>query len=97
MNSGSSLYANSLKICNSLGFNPHIVLQSEDPFYIRKCVELGLGITIVPELSWQGQFSKEITLKSIGEIKRKIYIYKKYASNKYIDNFSTMLIEHFSL
>ncbi len=97
MNSGSSLYANSLKICNSLGFNPHIVLQSEDPFYIRKCVELGLGITIVPELSWQGQFSKEITLKSIGEIKRKIYIYKKYAPNKYIDNFSTMLIEHFSL
>jgi hypothetical protein len=58
---------------------------------------LGLGITIVPELSWQGQFSKEITLKSIGEIKRKIYIYKKNASNKYIDNFSTMLIEHFSL
>lgn len=97
MNSGSSLYANSLKICNSLGFNPHIILQSEDPFYIRKCVELGLGIAIVPELSWHGQFSEEITLKNIGEIKRKIYIYKKYAANKYIDDFSTMLIEHFSL
>ena len=97
MNSGSSLYANSLKICNSLGFNPHIVLQSEDPFYIRKCVELGLGIAIVPDLSWHGQFSEDITLKSIGEIKRKIYIYKKNAANKYIDDFSTMLIEHFSL
>ncbi|MCQ2477611.1 MAG: LysR family transcriptional regulator [Clostridia bacterium] len=97
MNKGSSLYANSLKICNRLGFNPHIVLQSEDPFYIRKCVELGLGIAIVPELSWHRQFSEEITLKNIGEIKRKIYIYKKYAANKYIDDFSTMLIEHFSL
>lgn len=97
MNSGSSLYANSLEICNSLGFKPHIVLQSEDPFYIRKCVELGLGIAIVPELSWHKQFSEAITLKNIGEIKRKIYIYKKYAANKYIDDFSTMLTEHFSL
>lgn len=97
MGSGNSIHENTLKICNNLGFAPHIVLQSEDPFYIRKCIELGLGIAIVPELSWHGQFSEDITLKSIGEIKRKIYIYKKYAANKYIDHFSTILIEHFSL
>ena len=96
MNSGSSLYENSLKICNSLGFDPHIVLQSEDPFYIRKCVELGLGIAIVPELSWRGQFSQGITLKNIGEIKRKIYVYKKHSVNKCVDEFSSMLIEEFS-
>ncbi len=97
MNSGSSMYENTIKICNRQGITPHIVLQSEDPFYIRKCVELGLGIAIVPELSWRGQFSKEIALKNIGEIKRKIYVYQKHGINKYIDEFSAMLIEKFSL
>ena len=96
MNSGSSLYANSLKICNSLGFNPHIVLQSEDPFYIRKCIELGLGISFVPELSWHGQFSKNIVLKNIGENKRIIYIYKKYGINEFVNKFYDMLMDKFS-
>ncbi len=96
MNSGSSLYANSLKICNSLGFNPHIVLQSEDPFYIRKCIELGLGISFVPELSWHGQFSKNIALKNIGENKRIIYIYKKYGINEFVNKFYDMLMDKFS-
>ncbi len=97
MNSSSSIYKNCVKICNQQGFNPNIVLQSEDPFYIRKCVELGLGLAIVPELSWRGQFSENIALKNIGENKRNIYVYKKYGINKYINEFSTMLTEHFSL
>jgi len=96
MHSGSSMYENALKICNRLGFQPNIVLQSEDPFYIRKCVELGLGIAIVPELSWHGQFSQEIGLKNIGENKRNIYVYKKHSVNGPVQEFFTMLIEKFS-
>lgn len=96
MGKGSSIYEHTLNICNRLGFNPHIALQSEDPSYIRKCVELGLGIAIIPELSWRGQFSKEIALKNIGENGRKIYLYKKHSMNKYINEYSAMLIENFS-
>ncbi len=97
MSKGSSIYENTYKLCNRLGFSPNIVLQSEDPFYIRKCVELGIGIALVPELSWKGQFSKNIALKNIGEIKRKVYLYKKYTMNEYIEEFSDMLIKKFSL
>ena len=97
MNDGSSIYENTLEICNSSGFSPLIVLQSEDPFYIRKCIELGLGISIVPELSWLGQFSEKISLKSIGEYKRKIYIYKKHTMNEYVNEFHTMLLKNFSI
>ncbi|MBQ9965262.1 MAG: LysR family transcriptional regulator [Clostridia bacterium] len=97
MSRGSSIYENTYKLCNRLGFSPNIVLQSEDPFYIRKCVELGIGIALVPELSWKGQFSKNIVLKNIGEIKRKVYLYKKYTMNEYIEKFSDMLREKFSL
>ena len=96
MSIGSSIYENTLSICNSLGFSPNIVLQSEDPFYIRKCVELGLGIAIIPELSWHGQFSENIALKSIGNFKRKIYVYKKYSMNEFANKFYDMLLDKFS-
>ena len=96
MGSGNSIHENTLRICNNLGFMPHIVLQSDDPFYIRKCVELGLGISIVPELSWHGQFSENISLKNIGNFKRKIYVYKKYSINKFVNEFYNMLIDKFS-
>ena len=96
MGSGNSIHENTLKICNNLGFAPHIVLQSEDPFYIRKCIELGLGISFVPELSWHGQFSKNIVLKNIGENKRIIYIYKKYGINEFVNKFYDMLMDKFS-
>lgn len=97
MSRGSSIYENTYKLCNGLGFSPNIVLQSEDPFYIRKCVELGIGIALVPELSWKGQFSENIALKNVGEIKRRVYVYKKYTTNEYIEKFCDMLIEKFSL
>lgn len=96
MGSGNSIHENTLKICNNLGFAPHIVLQSEDPSYIRKCIELGLGISFVPELSWHGQFSKNIALKNIGENKRIIYIYKKYGINEFVNKFYDMLMDKFS-
>ncbi len=96
MGSGNSIHENTLKICNNLGFMPHIVLQSEDPFYIRKCIELGLGISIVPGLSWYGQFSENIALKNIGQNKRSIYIYKKYGMNEVVNKFYDMLINKFS-
>jgi len=95
MNCGSSIYERTLKICNKLGFSPHIVLQSEDPFYIRKCLELGLGISIVPELSWRGQFSQNISLKNIGNFKRQIYAYKKHSMNEIVNEFYNLLIKKF--
>lgn len=97
MNSGSSIYESTINICDELGFSPHIVLQSEDPFYLRKCLELGLGISIVPELSWHGQFSENISLKNIGNFKRQIYVYKKYSMNEFVNEFCNLLIEKFPL
>lgn len=95
MRSGNSMYEITKMICNQLGFEPNIVLQSEDPFYIRKCIELGLGIAIVPELSWRGQLSETVSLKKIGEFKRKIFVYKKHGTNEVLDEFYDMLMEAF--
>ncbi len=76
-----SLYRIAHKVCADLGFKPNIAIQSDDPYYMRKYVELGMGVAIVPSVSWQGLFSDNVVLKSLGGIKRETYLYcdpKKY-------------------
>ncbi len=94
MSSGWSLYNMTKKICNDMGFEPRIALQSDDPFYIRKCIELGLGISIVSEFSWRGQFSSDINLINIGDYKRDIFVHrrKEAFSPWYLNEFYTILL-----
>ncbi|MBQ3549394.1 MAG: LysR family transcriptional regulator [Clostridia bacterium] len=75
MHSNSSLYRTASKICNEAGFVPNIAIQSDDPYYMRKYVELGMGVAIVPSVSWKGLFSENVVLKSLGGKRRGTYIY----------------------
>ena len=75
MNEQSSLFELTNTICTDLGFQPHIAIQCDDPFYIRKCVELNVGISIVPVFSWQGQFSDSIVLRPIHGYTRNTFLY----------------------
>ena len=75
MSEKSSLYHITFSICRDYGFMPRIAMQSDDPFYVRKCVELGLGVAFVPSYSWRGQFSDSVILKSVSGYKRNTYIY----------------------
>lgn len=72
---GRSLNMITRAICNNAGFEPEIVIQSDDPYYIRKYVEMGLGVAFVPEYSWKGQFLESVILKSVGDIQRRTFIY----------------------
>lgn len=62
MGESSSLHGLTLALCREAGFAPRIAVQSDDPYYVRRCVELGLGAAIVPLFSWQGQFSQQVQL-----------------------------------
>ncbi len=75
MHSNSSLYRTAYKICADFGFTPNIAIQSDDPYYMRKYIELGMGVAIVPSVSWEGLFSENVVLKSLGGIKRETYLY----------------------
>jgi len=72
---GSNLYGITTNLCTGAGFSPNIAIQTDDPFYIRKYVEMGLGIAFVPQKSWEGLFEKNVVLKSVGNIRRKTYAY----------------------
>ena len=60
--------------CYSAGFSPNIAFEFNDPTYVRKYLELGLGIAFVPSYSWADQFSDNIVLRSLG-VRRKTYAY----------------------
>lgn len=95
MSTGNSLRTLTEEICRQLGFSPRIALQSEDPFYIRKCVELGLGIAFVPAFSWRDQFSGGVTLHRVGDFGRDVFLYRRTgcAARHHLEAFCRVLME----
>ena len=89
----TSLYNITMKICEENGFTPNIVIYDEDPYYSRKYIELGLGISFVPSISWKNQFSDKIKLLDICNYTRKTYLYikKNKHSSKRIEEFVKFL------
>ena len=60
--------------CKNAGFVPNIAFELNDPAYVRKYIEMGLGIGFVPSVSWRNLFSDNVVLKSVG-VKRSTYAY----------------------
>ena len=87
----SSLYEITAKACTAAGFVPNIAIRLDDPFYIRKYVELGLGVAFVPEISWAGLFSDGVVLRPLIGLRRRAYAYlpagrpEKQASLKFLE------------
>lgn len=83
LNKQSTLYNLTRSVCRSFGFEPNIALFSDDPYYVRKYVELNLGVTVAPTFSWYGQFDDSVVLLPIPDCSCNTYIYtnpKKYLS-----------------
>ncbi len=75
MGKGSRLFNYVNSLCRECGFAPRIAIQTDDPYYVRKYVEMGLGVAIVPSVSWSGLFSDKVKLLDIGPYARNSYIY----------------------
>ena len=80
--------------CKRAGFIPNITFELNDPAYVRKYIEMGLGIAFIPSVSWSGLFSENIVLKNVG-VKRHTYAYipnNKY-TKKSVEVFMKFLID----
>ena len=95
MTGDSSITRITLKCCADAGFTPNIAIQTDDPFYIRKYIELGLGIAFVPARSWQGLFSDMVVLKNINGLNRKSFAYipKTRREKRSVEAFLNILID----
>ena len=95
MSEPNSLFRITKTICKTLGFSPKIAIQSDDPFYVRKCVELGLGVAFVPLFSWKGQFAQSVSFARVGNYSRDTYLYvpKQRATKQILAFIDTLLLE----
>ncbi len=75
LGNGTRLHALTEQYCGALGFSPNIALQTDDPYYVRKYLEMGLGIVIFPEISWAQILSPNIKLANVGFPDRKTYVF----------------------
>lgn len=91
----SSIYYLTERICSTAGFEPNIAIKCDDPYYLRRYVELGLGIAFVPSFSWQGQFSDDVVYMDVCDFYRNTYVI--YDSNRYmtkaVKQFKNILFE----
>lgn len=87
----SSLSEPAAAIYRAGGFEPTVALKTDDPFYFRQGVEMGLGIAVVPEISWRGQFSDGVRLVSCGDFMRRIYVYTD--KTKYKSELTSRFVE----
>ncbi len=71
---------------------PEIVIECDDPQYIRNYLEMGLGVTFFPGISWKAQTPEDIVLLRINEgLYRTSYIYINRSSSKIAHLFSQLL------
>ena len=72
---GTRLHTLTEQYCNTLGFTPSIALQTDDPYYVRKYLEMGLGVAVFPQKSWAQMLSPEIKLADVDFPNRKVYVF----------------------
>lgn len=77
MHESSRLYCLTKKICEEAGFTPKIAIRCDDPYYVRQYVALGLGVCLVPEISWKNLLPPHVVLKSMGCDPRVTYAFLK--------------------
>lgn len=68
---GSSLNRITKEVCKKAGFRPNIFIESDDPHYIRKCIEMNLGVAFVPEISWKGEWGARTKFLKIADFEYK--------------------------
>ena len=97
MSEGNNIYTILEQVSAELGFVPRIALQSQDPFYIRQCVELGLGVVLAPSISWRGQFSDLVEFYKMGDFERETFVYRRNGryTPKFVNDFYKILKAEF--
>ena len=72
---GTRLHELTVQICNTLGFRPNVTIRTDDPYYLRKYLEMGLGVAFFPEYSWANLAPDGVRLVDIGAPSRNIYMF----------------------
>lgn len=79
--------------CQAAGFEPNIVLESDDPATIRGLIAVGLGIAFLPSITWHGVADANIKLLSISNVNCKRYINVSWRQGSYCSNSTKLFLD----
>ena len=93
MNEQSSMHKTVLSVCSDFGFRPRIALQSDDPNYLVRLVNLGMGVAIIPRLLLDKSFSEEVRFFPVLGYTRDAFVYtaKNKPLSPHAEEFISML------
>ncbi|NLV58079.1 MAG: LysR family transcriptional regulator [Clostridiales bacterium] len=80
----TSLAALCADACSAQGLALQPDFVCDDPFYIRRYVERGDGVTFAPAVSWQGLFSNTIRLLHVRGVDLHRTIYVHWSKDKFL-------------
>lgn len=79
---GTSLRDLTERLCKEALFTPEIAIECDDTYYLREYLRMGMGVGLVPTVSWKGQIANEVCLLSIGDgVFRESKVYRNLASS----------------
>lgn len=99
MGEGSSMKRLTVEYCKKAGFNPNIIIECDDPYYLRKYIELDFGIALIPETSWSGELSERVGYLNVMDFdqNRITYAYLNKNASPVAQRFYNFLLERESI
>lgn len=97
---GSSYSNMTIYYCNVAGFEPNIAIEAQYSSVIKGLVKAGVGIAIIPELTWEESYDSGISFHMIKNPKCSRYIKLRWKSyeyeNKAVNILRTYIINFFN-
>ena len=88
---GKSLREITDAYCQSAGFTPNVVIESDSPETVRELIREGIGISFIPTITWKGMNDNHLALIPISDPKCKRYIQLRWKEEGYISEVETIL------
>lgn len=87
---GTSLCDITREYCISAGYEPNVILESDDPATIRGLISVGMGVCFFPAITWRDVADSNIKLLSITNDYFKRFINVSWNEDRYLSR-STIL------
>lgn len=85
--------------CRLDGFSPKVVFESDNPSTLRNLIRLGLGVAVIPALTWKELEGEGLRLLPIRPLSCFRYINLQWSSRRYLSasaySFKDFLIRYF--
>lgn len=91
---GKGLSNLTIAYCLAAGFEPGIILESDDPAVVRSLIGLGLGVAFIPAITWQGAVDSRMKLLRIKNIACHRYLYVFWNESRYFSRPTQLLRDY---